>query len=89
MAIAHMLLSFIRALFRNRDGLALENLALRQQLAILQRSVKRPKLCRRDRLFWVVLKRCWEKWDASLLLVKPDTVVRWYRDAFKVFWIWK
>ncbi|MDP3936741.1 MAG: hypothetical protein Q8R92_01240 [Deltaproteobacteria bacterium] len=56
MVIAHMLLSFIRALFRNRDGLALENLALRQQLAILQRSVKRPLLRRRDRLFWVLLR---------------------------------
>ena len=49
MAIAHMLLTVIRALFRNRDSLALENLALRQQLAVLRRSVKRPKLRRRDR----------------------------------------
>ncbi len=82
-------LALLRVLFRDRSSLELENLALRQQLAILQRSVKRPKLCWRDRLFWVLLRRCWDRWDASLLLVKPDTVVRWHRDAFKAFWTWK
>lgn len=84
-----IILALIRALFRDRCSLALEILALRQQLAILQRSVKRPKLRPRDRLFWVVLRRCWEGWDASLLLLKPDSVIRWHRQAFKAFWTWK
>jgi hypothetical protein len=84
-----MVFTLIRALFRNRSSLALENLALRHQLAVFRQSVKRPKLCRRDRLFWVVLRRYWDGWDASLLLVKPDTVVRWHRQAFKAFWTWK
>jgi len=89
MAILNMVFTLIRALFRNRSSLALENLALRHQLAVFRQSVKRPKLCRRDRLFWVVLRRYWDGWDASLLLVKPDTVVRWHRQAFKAFWTWK
>ncbi|MDP2735092.1 MAG: integrase, partial [bacterium] len=82
-------LALIRALFRDRSSLALEILALRQQLAILQRSVKRPKLRLHDRLFWVLLHRLWPAWRSSLILVKPDTVIRWHRQAFKAFWTWK
>jgi transposase InsO family protein len=89
MAIAHMLLTVIRALCRDRSSLKLENLALRQQLAVLRRSVKRPKLRRRDRLFWVLLKRYWDGWESRLILVKPETVVRWHRESFKAFWRWK
>jgi hypothetical protein len=57
MTIAHMLLTVIRALCKGRSSLALEDLALRQQLAGLKRSVKRPKLRRRDRLFWALLNQ--------------------------------
>ncbi|MDP3938194.1 MAG: integrase core domain-containing protein [Deltaproteobacteria bacterium] len=89
MAILHMVLTLIRAFFQGRSGLVLENLALRQQLAVLRRSVKRPKLRRRDRLFWVFLRHAWEKWESSLILVKPETVVHWHRQAFKAFWRWK
>ena len=62
--------------------LVLENLALRQQLAVLQRSVKRPRLRPRDRAFWVVLSRVWSNCRSALTIVKPDTVVRWHRKAF-------
>jgi len=89
MAIFNILLTSICALFRNRDSLALANLALRQQLAVLRRSVKRPKLRRRDRIFWVLLKRYWDGWESRLILVKPETVVRWHRESFKAFWKWK
>ena len=89
MAIVNMLLTIIRALCKDRSQLALENLAPRQQLALFKRSVKRPKLGRRDRLFWVFLKRYWEGWESRLILVKPKTVVRWHRQGFKVFWKWK
>jgi putative transposase len=89
MPILYMVLTLIRALVRNHSSLALENLALRQQLAVLRRSVKRPKLRRRDRLFWVLLKRYWDGWESRLILVKPETVVRWHHQGFKAFWRWK
>jgi hypothetical protein len=54
--------------------LVLENLALRRQLAVLQRSVKRPRLGRRDRAFWVLLSRIWRNWRSVLTIVQPDTV---------------
>jgi len=69
--------------------LVLENLALRQQLAVLQRSVKRPRLRRRDRAFWVLLSRVWANWRSALTIVKPDTVVRWHRKGFKLYGRWK
>ena len=73
----------------NTTDLVLENLALRQQLAVLQRSVKRPRLRRRDRAFWVLLSRVWANWRSALMIVKPDTVVGWHRKGFKLYWRWK
>jgi putative transposase len=67
----------------------LENLALRQQLAVLRRSVKRPRLRPRDRLFWIILKRLCEDWRFHLILVQPETVVGLHRRGFKLFWRWK
>ena len=63
--------------------LALENLALRQQLAVYQRTVTRPRLRRTDRLFWVWLARVWTGWRAALVIVAPDTVLRWQRRRFR------
>jgi putative transposase len=74
---------------RNRLELAAENLALRQQLAVLRGKVKRPRLRRRDRIFWAILSRVWSNWRSALLIVRPDTVVRWHRQGFKLFWRWK
>ena len=54
MSILAAVLGFVRAILRRRATLALENLALRQQLAVLRRSVKRPRLLRRGRVFWVL-----------------------------------
>ncbi len=89
-------MSFVRVialifggLLRSQASLALENLALRQQLAVLRRSVRRPRLRPRDRIFWVLLKRLCEDWRAHLILVKPETVVGWHRRGFKLFWRWK
>ncbi len=62
-------------LLRSWTSLALENLALRQQLAVLRRSVKRPHFRPRDRLFWVILRRVCKDWRSYLILVKPETVV--------------
>ncbi len=89
MSILRVILLLFRALFPDRSQLALENLALRQQLAVRKRRVKRPGLCRRDRLFWACLARVWDQWRSALILVRPETVLRWHRQGFGYFWRWK
>jgi putative transposase len=81
-----LLFCFFKASLRGRCNLAFENLALRQQLAILKRSQKRPAISTKDRLFWVWLSRIWSEWRAPLLIVKPDTVIGWHRKGFRLFW---
>jgi len=79
----------LRALFRTRTVLALENLALRQQLIVLRRATRRPRLRREDRVFWLGLSRFWKEWRQALIIVKPETVVRWHRRGFRYYWAWK
>jgi putative transposase len=67
-------------------AIALENLALRQQLAVLTRTVKRPQLRSTDRLFWVLLAKGWQDWRSALIIVQPDTVVRWHRQWLRRHW---
>ena len=66
--------------------LALENLALRQQLALYKRTAQRPKLRSSDRLFWVCLSRVWTWWRAALVIVSPDPVLHWQRRRFRLHW---
>jgi hypothetical protein len=66
-----------------------EILALRQQLAILNRTTKRPSLRFRDRLFWIALAKFWQSWRSPLLIVKPETVIKWHRQGFRLYWRWK
>jgi len=66
--------------------LALENLALRHQIAVYKRSVTRPKLRRSDRLFWVALSWVWAGWRQALTIVAPETVLRWQRRRFRRHW---
>ena len=79
----------LRALIRPRLDLAIENAALRQQLAVLKQQRPGPSLSNSDRLFWVTLRRFWSGWESALIVVKPDTVTRWHRESFKTFWRWK
>jgi hypothetical protein len=72
--------------FRTRRSLMLENVALRQQLAVFKRQQPRPRLGAMDRLFWVVARRFWAQWKKALVIVLPDTVVRWHRSGFKLYW---
>jgi putative transposase len=65
---------------------ALENLALRHQLAVYKKMVNRPKLLGRDRLFWVGLSRVWAGWRQALVIVSPNTVLRWQRRRFRWYW---
>src|SRR5882762_2212311 len=67
-------------------AVALENLALRQQLAMFKRTVRRPQLRHRDRLFWMLLANAWEDWRTALIVVHPDTVVRWHRQWLRRQW---
>ena len=83
------LLGTLRSAFRTRAELALENLALRQQLANLRHMSGRPRIHMADRAFWLVLSRMWSRWADVLVIVKPDTVVRWHRAGFSLFWHWK
>ncbi len=89
MGIVRTIFLILRAFITNRATIATENLALRHQLGILQRSVKRPRLRQRDRILWVWLSRFWANWRSCLIVVKPDTVVRWHRDGFRLYWRWK
>ena len=67
---------FLRCLIVPRMTLAAEILALRQQLIVYHRTVKRPQLRSRDRLFWVALSHLWKDWREVLVIVKPDTVIK-------------
>ncbi|PYU54116.1 MAG: integrase [Acidobacteria bacterium] len=78
-------------LFRSRGNLVLENLMLRQQLAVLKRRHPRPSLGPFDKLFWVIARRViarrvWSTWKESLIIVTPETVVRWHRTGFRMYW---
>jgi transposase InsO family protein len=78
--------AFLATLFTSRRKLVLENMALRQQLVIQQRSIKRPKINKSDRLFWIWLSKIWDNWKSALIIVKPETVVHWHRKGFKYYW---
>src|ERR1035437_10356250 len=73
-------------LLRVRRSLLLENLALRQQLAVLQRQHPKPRDGLLDKLFWVAVRRGWSGWKQSLIVVTPETVVRWHRAGFRLYW---
>jgi putative transposase len=79
----------LRSAVRTRRELALENLALRQQLAVWKSREPRPRLTEMDRIFWVLLSRLWTGWRQSLQLVRPATVVGWHRQGFRRYWAWK
>jgi putative transposase len=81
-----LLVGAIPRLFRSRRGLLLENLALRQQLAALKRRHPRPRLVAFDKLFWVLARKFWSRWEQALIVVSPETVVRWRRLGFALYW---
>src|SRR5947208_10023088 len=77
---------FVRLLLSGHQGVALENAALRMQIAAFQRKRKRPLLTTLDRIFWVTLRSVWSDWRHPLLYVQADSVVRWQRERFRKFW---
>jgi putative transposase len=87
-----MIFIFFRTLFsalRSHSAFALENLALRHQLDVLQRNAKRPRLTYLDRTRWVILSRFWADWRKPLIFVQPETVIRWHKRGFRLYWKWK
>ena len=86
MAWLRQLLLLVRVLVEDRQRLALENVALRHQLAVLKRSVKRAKIQDSDRMFWILMTKMLKDWKETVHFVKPDTVVRWHRNGFRFYW---
>lgn len=72
-------------LVRSRPALLAENAFLRQQLLILQRSVKRPRCTSADRALLVLLASRLRAWRQALLIVQPETLLRWHRQGFRLF----
>ena len=79
----------IKAFFRPKASLVAENLCLRQQLLVLQRRHARPRLQDRDRRFWILASRWCPRWQKSLLIVTPGTVLGWHRKGWKTYWRWR
>jgi transposase InsO family protein len=77
------------ALPSTEDELRMEILVLRRQLQVFQKREPRPNLGSRFRLYWLVVSRLWPRWKSACLLVKPETVIRWHRTGFRLFWMWK
>src|SRR5438309_11934842 len=89
MTVMFAMLAYLRAFLVARHRLALEAVALRQQLAVYKRKQPRPKLNRFDRLFWVFVRQIWTNWAEALILVKPATVVAWHRAGYRLVWKWR
>src|SRR5262245_41814055 len=84
------LLLTLRGLMRARIALHLEILALRHQLQVLQRSrPRRLHLMKADRWLWAWLSTSWATWRTTLVIVKPETVLAWLRQGFRLYWTWK
>ncbi len=84
-----LLIATVPRMFVARRDLLIENLVLRQQLAVYARRRQRPPLRDTDRLFWSLVARTWSPWRSTLQIVRPETVVRWHRTAWRRYWTWK
>ena len=84
-----LLTNAVRSALRSKHDLMLENLALRQQLAVLTRQRARTRTKPADRLFWSWLSRYWPGSRSTLVIVQPETAIRWHRTAWRGYWTWK
>ena len=80
------LLTLINALLADRTRLVMENVALRQQVIVLQRSVTRAKVEDSDRIFWILMRITLKTLRETLMIVKPDTVIAWHRKGWRFYW---
>ena len=89
MSILRLAAAFLHSLFKSRRRLVLDNLALRQQVTMLRQSVKKPCPSMADKLFWILFSRYVDGWREILHGLHPDTVVRWHRQGFRLYWRWR
>jgi hypothetical protein len=82
----NLLNATLRDLPRPRRDLIQENLALRQQILVLQRTNPKPPVRDCDRAFWVLLCHWWAGWRRLLRLVQPETVIKWHRKTWRMWW---
>ncbi len=82
-----LLLGTIANLGRSKSELIAENALLRQQLIMLKRQVQRPACTKADRLLLVPLARVIRTWKQALFIVQPETLLRWHRESFRLFWM--
>ena len=75
--------------FRSRRELALENIVLRHQLQVALRTNPTPRLRPLDRVLWVWIDRLWPASRRHLLIVRPETVLRWHRKGWRLYWTWR
>jgi hypothetical protein len=83
--LVRLLVAFLHSLlvlFRTREEQAIVEMALQQQLSIYTQQQRRPRLSPLDRPFWVALSRLWPRWKDHLVIVRPETVVRWHHHGF-------
>lgn len=90
-SVVEQILSALRDLFRSRATLEAENLALRHQPALLKGRLgkRRVQLSWRDRMFWIILSKVWPGWRSALVIVRPETGLRWHREGFRAYWRWR
>jgi hypothetical protein len=81
-----IVLKVIRILFKSKDNLITENVALRRQLTAYKAKNIKPRLSDMDRSFWIALKQGRSNWAEALIIVKPETVIDWQRRRFKKYW---
>ena len=81
-----MLFRLVRLVGSGHEAIAVENAALRLQLAAYRQKRVKPQLTAFDRLFWCTLSKVWRRWRTALIVLQPDTVVRWQRERFRKFW---
>ncbi len=84
--LATLLLRCTAAFFRSHNEQAIVELTLRQQLATYTLTGSKPNITPLDRALWVALSRFWPRWKDTLVIVKPDTVIRWHRKGFRLYW---
>ena len=88
-AVFLSLFAAVRVFFLTRTDIAIEVVALRHQVAVLERKRPRPRLTPLDRLFWTLLRASWSRWRDALVIVKPEMVVGWHRAGIRLYWRWK
>ena len=86
LAVLWIVRTYLFSFLRRRHDLVLEVLSLRNQLIVLKRQTRRPKLRRSDRFVWLLLMRVWPHWRTPLIIFQPETLIGWHRDGFRMLW---